>query len=159
MTWDSYFLSLCETVSSNVKCPSRQIGVVIARDKSVVSTGYCGPPSGFPHPGTGAFDKISGHTQVCIRKALNIPSGERLSLCPCAHAERNAISQAAKMGHATEGCTLYLNAPIPCLDCAYSIVAAGITEVVVSKLEAYPQEGFTGEIILRECGVAVREFS
>jgi len=94
----------------------------------------------------------------CPRKALDFLSGEGLFYCPCAHAERNAIAQAARMGHATEGCTLYLNAPIPCLDCAYSIVAAGITEVVVSKLEAYPQEGFTGEIILKECGVDVREF-
>jgi len=173
MTWDSYFLSLCETVSSNVKCPSRSIGVVIAKDKSVVSTGYNGPPSGFPHPGTVQFCyvascalgadllAINSNAQFgtfCIRRLLAISSGEKQSFCPCAHAERNAISQAAKMGHATEGCTLYSSFSIPCLDCAYSIVAAGITEVVVNKLEAYPQEGFTGEIILRECDVAVREF-
>jgi len=176
--WDSYMLGLCEVVCVNVVCPSRSIGVVIARGKSVVSTGYNGPPSGFPHPGSAEFFEcvVGGYqllkvdwgeqTEVsiaidqpfCPRRILGVPSGERLSLCPCAHAERNAISQAAKMGHATEGCTLYLNAPIPCLDCAYSLVAAGITEVVVSKLEAYPQEGFTGEIILRECGVVVREF-
>lgn len=166
--WDSYMLGLCEAVCANVVCPSRSIGVVIAKGKSVVSTGFNGPPSGFPHPGTGKFHNLVTETDprmgvisnivFCPRKILKIDSGKELSRCPCAHAERNAISQAAKMGHATEGCTLYLNAPIPCLDCAYSIVAAGITEVVVNKLEAYPQEGFTGEIILRECEVVVRKF-
>jgi len=160
-------LGLCEAVSANVVCPSRSIGVVIGKGHSVVSTGYNGVPSGFPHPSSSSFWDIASpltgaysasRAGACPRKILGIESGERLSMCPCAHAERNAIAQAAKMGHATEGCTLYLNAPIPCLDCTYSIVAAGITEVVVSKLEAYPQEGFTGEIILRECGVGVREF-
>lgn len=145
MNWDTYFMQICQTISTNVKCPSRQIGVVIAKGHYIVSTGYNGPPSGFPHP------------TECTRKTLNIPIGQRLSLCPCAHAERNAISTAAKLGHSTEGTTLYMNSGIPCLDCAYSIVAAGITEVVIEQLEAYPQEGYTGEMILNQCGVAIRQ--
>jgi len=170
--WDTYFMSICATVATNVKCPARQIGVVLVKDKHIISTGYNGPPSGFPNPGTPAFaDTVmnlfpSGslykngtweyRTVPCPRKAMGCKSGEKLGYCPCAHAERNAISTAARMGHATEGSTLYLNSNIPCLDCAYSIVNAGIVEVVVEQLEEYPQEGFTGKIILEECGVAIR---
>jgi dCMP deaminase len=145
MTWDSYFMGICDAVGANAKCPSRQIGVVLARGHYIVSTGYNGPPKGFPKP------------ESCIRKELGIASGEKLSLCPCAHAERNAISTAAKMGHATEGCTLYLNACMPCVDCAYSIVNAGIIEVVVKHYEVYRQIGYTGKIVLDECGVAIRK--
>jgi dCMP deaminase len=145
MTWDSYFMGICDAVAANVKCPSRRIGVVLIRDRRIVSTGYNGPPSGFPIP------------QSCARKDMGISSGHRLSLCPCAHAERNAIGTAAKMGHSTDGCTLYLNTIIPCLDCAYSIVNAGIAEVVVTELQVYPQEGWTGEAILRKCGVTIRK--
>lgn len=166
--WDTYFYDICEAVSQNVQCPSRKLGAVIVRGRNIVSTGYNGPPSGFPHPGTQRFfDLALTRTDVhkdcligdpCPRKAMGIPSGQRLSLCPCAHAERNAIDQAAKMGHSTHGCILYLNTCIPCLDCAYSIVSAGIVEVVVSKMEVYQQDGFTGDVILKECGVKIREF-
>jgi len=167
--WDSYFMSICDTISTNVKCPSRQIGVVLVRDKHIVSTGYNGPPSGFPHPGSVEFNVPASnlHRAGCLvfprdfdgcpRRVLNVPSGERLSLCPCAHAERNAIDSAAKMGHATAGCTLYLNTCMPCLDCSYSIVNSGIVEVVVRELEEYKQEGFTGKMILEECGVKIRQ--
>jgi len=165
--WDTYFMSICDTIATNVKCPARQIGVVLVKDKHIVSTGYNGPPSGFPNVGTFAFrmlanrnlvpkNTITDWTLVCPRKCLDVPSGEKLGYCPCAHAERNAISTAAKMGHSTDGCTLYMNSCIPCLDCAYSIVNAGIKEVVVKELWDYTKEGFTGSTILNECGVTIR---
>jgi len=167
--WDQYFYNLCTAVSTNVQCPSRSMGAVIVRNKHIVATGYNGPPSGFPNIGTREFRRLTAltHSWVgwaansdseCPRKVMKIPSGEGLGFCPCAHAERNAIDSAARLGHPTQDCTLYLNNVIPCLDCAYSIVNSGIKEVVVVKLEEYPQEGFTGKIILDECGVNIREF-
>jgi dCMP deaminase len=48
MNWDSYFYEICKTVSKNSKCLSRQIGSVLVRDKSIISTGYNGPPIGVP---------------------------------------------------------------------------------------------------------------
>lgn len=47
--WDKYFYELCKTVAKNSKCMSRQIGTVLVRDKSIISTGYNGPPRGMPH--------------------------------------------------------------------------------------------------------------
>ena len=167
---DAYFIKMCETVASICRCPARQLGAVIVRpDGYIVSTGYNGPPSGFPNPGTARFKQIAEDMTErlgcyapdwtksdCTRRALGVTPGEDLDLCPCAHAERNAISAAARTGVATSGCTLYLNSTQPCLDCAYSIVNAGIVEVVASG-EPYLQPRLTGEIILRESGITVRK--
>jgi len=87
-----------------------------------------------------------------------VPSGEQLTLCPCSHAERNAIASAAQLGVLTARTTLYINNVVPCFDCACSIVAAGIKTVVVEEDVAYPQPGFTGRDILMGCGVGILEF-
>jgi len=87
-----------------------------------------------------------------------VPSGEQLTLCPCSHAERNAIASAAQLGVSTASTTLYINNVVPCFDCACSIVAAGIKTVVVEEDVAYPQPGFTGRDILMGCDVGVLEF-
>lgn len=164
---DSYIMGICDAVMTNCKCPSRSIGVVITQDRHIISTGYNGPPSGFPHPGSPQFVEIVTNPAKaaivvnldefdCPRKALGIPSGERLSLCPCAHAESNAIAAAARNGHATYGAILYINTCVPCIDCARAIINSGIAEVVVKEYLAYPQEGFTGKLLLEECGVKIR---
>ena len=44
--WDNYFFNVCKTVAENSSCLSRHIGAVMVRDKSIVSTGYNGPPRG-----------------------------------------------------------------------------------------------------------------
>jgi len=45
-SWDEYFYNFCVTAASNSKCLSRKIGAVIVRDKTILSTGYNGPPRG-----------------------------------------------------------------------------------------------------------------
>lgn len=165
--WDQYFMDLCSAVSRNCRCPARQLGAVITRGNYVVSTGYNGPPAGFPNPGEPQFIAIAEKLvapavpdwklSTCTRRALGVGPGKRLGLCPCAHAERNAISAAARCGVLTMGCTLYLNNCIPCVDCAYDIINAGIVEVVALRLEVYPQEGITGDVVLRESGVKLRK--
>jgi dCMP deaminase len=45
------------------------------------------------------------------------------------HAERNAITQAARKGSSTKGSTLYCTME-PCIDCANDIINAGIVRVV-----------------------------
>jgi dCMP deaminase len=127
--WDQYFLSVCDAISSKSPCLSRQIGAILVRDKSIVSTGYNGPARGFPHCST------KGNT--CPRKALGYASGEGLVNCPAAHAEANCIANAARIGASTVGTTLYMNCIIPCKDCMIILVNAGIVEVVVEELTPY----------------------
>ena len=141
--WDKYFSTICKAVASKSPCLSRQIGVVLVRDKSIISTGYNGPARGFPH--------CEGPN--CPRKDMGYKSGEGLEHCPAAHAETNAIANAARIGTKVKGSTLYMNSVIPCKFCAVSIVNAGIREVVVDKLELYhpiTRDIFSmGDVIIR----------
>ena len=125
--WDKYFHNLCIAVASKSSCLSRQIGAVIVSDHSIVSTGYNGPPRGYPHC-DGA---------ICPRHEKGYKSGEGLLECPAAHAEANAIVNAARNGVSTLGCTLYLNTLIPCKDCMILIINAGIKEIVCEELKLY----------------------
>ncbi len=45
-SWDEWFYNICKVVASNSKCLSRKIGAVIVFDKTIISTGYNGPPRG-----------------------------------------------------------------------------------------------------------------
>lgn len=128
--WDKYFLLICESVASKSSCLSRQIGAVIVRDNSIVSTGYNGPARGYPHH-TGA---------KCPRHDKGYKSGEGLHECPAGHAEVNAIANAARLGTNVSGCALYLNTNYPCKDCMITIVNAGIKEVIASIPEPYHQK-------------------
>ena len=74
---------------------------------------------------------------VCPRQILGYKSGEGLHLCPAAHAERNAIDNAASLGVRVEGLTMYMNCPIPCSECMKSILVSRISKLVCSKISYY----------------------
>jgi len=123
--FDSYAMWQAHVISQRSKCPSRQVGCVITQGKHIVTTGYNGPTTGFPHP------------LVCKRRELGISSGARLELCPCAHDVSNAISQAAKNGVSTYGAVLY-TPTMPCtLICAPAAIGAGIKRVMVLSKKEY----------------------
>ena len=78
------------------------------------------------------------------------------------HAERNAIYSAAKTGIALENATIYVEL-MPCVECARTIIQAGISEVVVSadrmsryESDKYSTQHVLAETMLREAGVSVR---
>ncbi len=127
--WDKYFHTLCVAVATKSSCLSRQIGAVIVRDKSIISTGYNGPARGFPHCGE--------DDGICPRRTAGYASGEGLEICPAAHAETNAIANAARMGVNVTNATMYLNTVVPCKFCAVSIVNAGIKQIVSEELTYY----------------------
>ncbi len=68
------------------------------------------------------------------------------------HAEQNAIIQAASMGHAIEGGTIYITHQ-PCVICAKMIINAGIQRIVVK--EGYPDE--LAVEILTEAGLEIEK--
>ncbi|MBQ7703483.1 MAG: cytidine deaminase, partial [Firmicutes bacterium] len=57
--------------------------------------------------------------------------------CRALHAEQNAIIQAAAMGHAVQGGSIYVTHQ-PCVICAKMIINAGIKRIVVK--EGYPDQ-------------------
>ena len=88
-TWDEYFMKITNLVAERSTCMRRMVGAIIVKDKKIVSTGYNGAPKGLKH-----CLEIG-----CLREELGIPSGERHELCRGAHAEQNAIIQAAGSGN------------------------------------------------------------
>jgi len=133
-SWDLYFRTICDTVASKSPCLSRQIGAILVRDKSIVSTGYNGPPRGVDH----CADQIPfGEGLQCPRHAAGYASGEGLHLCPATHAEMNCIVNAARLGVSTLGTTLYMNCIIPCMECLKVLINAGVEEIVVDDTTFY----------------------
>lgn len=151
MNSDKYYYGICEAVSKKSKCLSRQIGAILVVDKMVIATGYNGPPRGIPHCGV----YVDG-VLICPRRAKGFPSGEGLHLCPAAHAERNAIVQAARHGIKISGAILYINTNIPCFECLKEIINAGINEVVCTELTTYPD--WLSGYLLEHSGIRVRTF-
>ena len=124
--WDLYFRQICDAIASKSPCYSRQIGAILVHDKSIVSTGYNGPPRGVPHC-----------EEVCPRKAVGYPSGEGMHLCAATHAEANCVINAARIGSSTLGTTLYMNCIMPCIECLKLLINAGVEEIVVDDPTPY----------------------
>ncbi len=137
--WDQYFMEMAELAATRSSCLRRHVGAVIVKDKRAIATGYNGAPSGLQHCG-----EIGG----CLREKLGVPSGQRHELCRALHAEQNAIIQAAAMGHAIEGATIYITHQ-PCVICSKMLINAGIKRIIVK--EGYPDE--MAESILAEAGL------
>ena len=159
--WDKYFLEVANTIAFNSSCMSRAVGAILVRDKSIISTGYNGPPKGVRHCNEIHLDAFDGiikeeKIDVCPRRLANYKSGEGLHLCPAAHAERNAIDFAAKNGTSTDGSSMYVNCGIPCSECLKSIINAGIVEVIVTSLDIY--DSMT-TLLLKESMLKVRKYS
>ena len=144
--WDQRFVELSETIAHWSSCfkPDRNVGAVIVKDKRIMTTGYNGAPAGI---------KSCRDKGECMRINLGIPSGTRHELCYAIHAEQNAIIQAAKLGIAIDGCTLYCT-HYPCSICAKMIVNAGIRRLVY----IYPYPDDFSEKILSEGGIIVERY-
>jgi len=112
-------MEIVELVKKRSTCLRRQVGALIVKDKRILATGYNGAPVGCRHCSeTG-----------CLRDQLGIPSGQRHEICRAAHAEQNAIAQAAYSGTSVKGGIMYVTTQ-PCVLCAKLIINAGIIKVV-----------------------------
>lgn len=90
---------------------------------------YCNGTGIKHHVRNGPYHQVRAtKIPICIRKQLNIPSGQRYELCRASHAEFAAICQAAKKGIAIDGANLYCTC-FPCIICAKAIISAGIKKV------------------------------
>jgi len=150
--WHSYFMSIAEVVATNSKCFSRKIGAVLVRDNAIIATGYNGPPRGL-HPCRVLNDYGDAYIECCPRKEQGYESGKGLHLCVAAHAERNALIQAARTGVTTMGATLYCYCGQVCKDCAVEIVNAGVKRLVF--LEGAPDYDSLAGYVLSQCGIEV----
>jgi dCMP deaminase len=128
-SWDEYFVEIARVVSSRSTCIRRKYGSVIVKDNVIISTGYNGAPRGMMN---------CSDMNVCKRKELNVPAGERYELCEGVHAEQNAIING--IPDRMKDATIYIVGieveetgfadGRPCLLCRRMIQNARIKEVV-----------------------------
>lgn len=122
-SWDQYFIEIMHAVGARGTCDRGKVGAVITRDKRLITTGYVGAPSKCK-----SCDEI-GHEM----NTVDYGGGDIHRHCVrTAHAETNAIVQAARFGISVEGTTLYCTMT-PCYACAKNIINAGIKRVVAEK--------------------------
>lgn len=143
MDWMRYFSDMCRLVASKSKDRSTKVGcVIVGPDHEVRSTGY----NGFVR---GANDEREDWHERPMKYKVT------------AHAEANAIANAARAGISLKGCTAYVSLP-PCSNCALLLVQAGITRIRVlgvpdgwKSLDSWREEFSIAEEILKEAGVPI----
>lgn len=146
--WDRYFLGLALSASRMSKDPSTRVGSVIVRDNVLLSTGFNGFPRG-----------IADDARLLDRET-------KLKLV--VHGEMNAVLNAARVGRAVDGATMYTacqgsgimwGGP-PCTRCAVECIQAGIREIVSYLPKLTPSRWHAdlefAESVLAEAGVAFR---
>lgn len=136
--WDDCFLRLAREMSRMSKDPSTQVGAVLVRGREVVAMGF----NGFP-PGVVDDERLDDREDKY-----------RLVV----HAEMNALLRA---GGGARGCSLYLWPLPPCTSCAKHIVAAGVSEVVLSGAAPPVPSRWRADTekaadLLREAGLTLR---
>jgi dCMP deaminase len=123
-SWDKYFMNIAKMVGTRGTCDRGRNGAVLVKNKRILTTGYVGAPMGLDH-----CDE-AGHL---MHDVIN-PDGKVSKHCiRTAHAEQNAIVQAALHGISTGGATLYAKFE-PCFTCAKMIINAGIKRVVCERM-------------------------
>lgn len=126
--WDRRFMILTNEIAKWSSCIRRNVGAIIVKNNRIIATGYNGAPHGI----TTCRDK-----GVCYRETLNVEHGSKQELCYAAHAEQNALIQAARLGISIDGATLYCT-HAPCSVCARLIINSGIKRIVYEH--GYPDD-------------------
>jgi dCMP deaminase len=144
-SWDEYFRDIARTVAERATCDRGRSGCVIVLDKQILVTGYVGSPKGLPH-----CDDV-GHQM----RTVTYEDGHQSQHCVrTAHAEQNAICQAAKEGVPINGATMYCKMT-PCAACAKMIINSGIKRVVCEKKY---HAGAESETMFKEAGIMIDFF-
>ena len=115
--------------AENSYCERRKVGALVVKDKTIISDGYNGTPSGFENK----CEDSNNVTHPCVL-----------------HAEANAITKLARSSNNSDGSTLYVTAS-PCIECAKLIIQAGIKKVVYAEKYRLTD----GIDLLRQAGVEV----
>lgn len=118
-SWDQYFMTITEQVANRSTCLRAKVGAVIARDRSILATGYNGAPAGLPH----CLD------EGCLIYESKNPDGQIEQNCyRTIHAEINAIAQAARNGVAIRDADIYVT-HTPCIHCLKVLINTGIKAI------------------------------
>jgi len=150
MDWKSHYMNGANWVRMKSKDPHTQVGcIIVGPDNEVRTTGYNGLPRGcndsvvpFPERHDRTKDKYSWY----------------------AHAEENAIANAARVGTPLKGCIAFITA-LPCPTCSRIMIGAGLSEVywdmdpsfvsTPERTASFEKMWKTSKTMLSEAGVAL----
>ena len=116
--WDKRFLEMAQLVSSWSKDPSRKVGTIAVRNRTVIAQGYNGFPRGIKD------DERYNDRETKYKYVV--------------HSEMNAIYNAAQNGVSLEGSTIYTYGLPICHDCAKGLIQVGVKRVV-SPIHEVPE--------------------
>lgn len=151
--WDAHFLELALVNARMSKDPSTRVGaVIVGPDREIRSTGF----NGFPRGICDTHERLH-HRETKLKLIV--------------HAEMNAILNAACIGTALKGCTLYLAATDdtglvwggpPCTRCTVETIQSGISNIVSHPFKSvhskWADDIALARSLLDESGIGYREF-
>ena len=118
MTKHEYIKKICFVVAEKSSCEKSKVGAIfINTEYEILSTGFNEAPSKFPH---------------CQGKKSCIAADGKCH--ETAHAEMNAIGQAAKNGVILKNSILYCTRK-PCSECMKLLINIGINEIRCSIVD------------------------
>lgn len=145
-SWDETVKEVIHAFSKRAHCIQFKIGVAFFEDGRLLAAGYNGPPRKEPH-----CDEVG-----CAKVG---PDGKRMpagsGLCRGAHAEMNAIANAARKGINLSNSIVYCTFT-PCYDCAKVLVNLGIKELIYEQ--EYPDEDPKVYNLFKKQGIKIRKF-
>lgn len=94
--------------------------------------------------------------KMCPRRIVGSPSGKRLELCSCAHAEGNSIVNASSDLDDTH---VFCWCPLPCFECTKLLINAGVATIYCTTPDAAYAAGYgsASRFLFDEAKVAVIE--
>ena len=141
--WDERFMLLAHHLAGWSIEKGRRVGaVIVGPDNEIRSTGFNGLPRGVRD------DLEERHSRVTGAKYI----------WSC-HAEQNAIFNAARVGVALKGCSIYVPW-FPCVECTKAIIQSGITELVAYAPDRpnsnWAEDFSIAGVMLKEAEINVR---
>jgi len=109
---EQMYLEMAYVAARQSLDPHRQVGALLVKGNQILAYGFNGTPTGYPSNDCKDSD---GKTYSHV-----------------VHAEINAIAKAAEHGVSTKDATMY-STTVPCIECAKTILQAGITTVIYSE--------------------------
>jgi len=127
--YDKAYLKIAKEWAELSYCKRKKVGAIIVKDRTIISDGYNGTPSGFEN----CCEDEQGNTKWYVL-----------------HAEANAILKVARSTQSCKDATLYITLS-PCKECSKLIYQSGITRVVYH----IEYKDLSGIDFLKKAGVQV----
>lgn len=120
-SWREYFKQITSITASRSSCERLHVGCIFVKDNRIIAQGYNGYISGCEH-------------KMIMRDGHNIAT---------IHAEQNTITDCAKRGTSSNGCTAYIT-HYPCYNCMKLMVSCGICEI--NYIDDYKNDNLVQEL-------------